>query len=78
HEIDPNLYYPKDYHPQLLPVWPVSTDLVVPVQTMPPAMLNSMGEAWRQKEANLEVLKKEAAEKGTTTKETGKMATRWV
>jgi len=28
--------------------------------------------AWRQKEANLEVLKKEAAEKGTTTKETGK------
>ncbi|MGA3318140.1 MAG: guanitoxin biosynthesis MBL fold metallo-hydrolase GntH [Candidatus Korobacteraceae bacterium] len=72
HEIDPNLYYPKDYHPGLLPVWPVSTDLVVPIQTLPPAMLNSMGEAWRQKEANLEVLKKEAAAKEAAAKETAK------
>ena len=59
HEIDPNLYYPKGYHPMLLPEWPVSGDLVVPVETMPPAMLNSMGEAWRKQQANLEELKKE-------------------
>jgi len=26
---------------------------------MPPAMLNSMGEAWRKQQANLEELKKE-------------------
>ena len=49
HEIDPNLYYPKDYHPELLPVWPVSTDLVVPIHALPPAMLKSMGDAWRKK-----------------------------
>ncbi len=58
-EIDPNLYYPKGYHPDLLQVWPVSGDLVVPVELLPPAMLNSMGDAWRKKQANLEVLKKE-------------------
>jgi hypothetical protein len=32
---------------------------------MPPAMLNSMGEAWRKQQANLEELKKEAQQKQT-------------
>jgi len=59
HEIDPNLYYPKGYHPGLLPEWPVAGDLVVPIAIMPPQMLNSMGEAWRKKQENLEALKKE-------------------
>ena len=62
HQIDPNLYYPKGYHPQLLQEWPVSSDLVVPMKDLPPKMLDSMGEAWRKKQANLEVLKKEAGQ----------------
>jgi ribonuclease Z len=65
HEIDPNLYYPKDYHPLLLPVWPVSDDLVVPMEAMPPTMLNSMGEAWRKQQANQAELKKQAQQKET-------------
>jgi ribonuclease Z len=69
HEIDPNLYYPKGYHPELLPVWPVSGDLVAPMEDLPPAMLKSMSEAWRVKQANLEVLKKEAAAKDAAAKE---------
>jgi len=59
HEIDPNLYYPKDYRPELLPEWPVAGDLVVPMDVLPPKMLNSMGGAWRKKQENLEVLKEE-------------------
>src|SRR5208282_3019544 len=58
----PNLYYPKGYHPQLLPEWPVTTDLVVPLTALPPKMLDSMGEAWRKKQENLEVLKKEGVQ----------------
>jgi hypothetical protein len=60
HEIDPNLYYPTNYHPGLLPEWPVATDLVVPTNVLPANMLKSMGEAWRNKQENLEALKKEA------------------
>jgi ribonuclease BN (tRNA processing enzyme) len=59
HEIDPNLYYPKGYHPELLQEWPVAGDLVVPVEALPPKMLDSMGEAWRKKQQNLDALKKE-------------------
>ena len=44
-------------------MWPVSGELVVPMEAMPPAMLNSMSEAWRNKQENQEVLKKEAATK---------------
>ena len=62
HEIDPKLYYPPGYQPGLLPVWPVAGDLVVPMEAMPPAMLNSMGEAWRKKQENLEALKKEGVQ----------------
>ena len=59
HEIDPNLYYPKGYHPELLQEWPVSGDLVVPISQLPPKMLDSMGDAWRKQQENQAVLKKE-------------------
>ena len=55
-QIDPADYYPKGYHPELLETWPVSSDLVIPVDAMPPTMLQSMGEAYRVKQKNLEAL----------------------
>ncbi len=50
-EIPPEEYYPDDYHPELLLEWPVDSDLVVPMEDMPPAMLQSMGENWRDHQA---------------------------
>jgi ribonuclease Z len=50
-EINPDDYYPDGYHPQLLPEWPVGSDLVVPMEDLPEAMLQSMGAAWRQQQA---------------------------
>jgi hypothetical protein len=50
-EINPDEYYPDGYHPQLLPEWPVGSDLVVPMEMMPDAMRQSMGAAWRQQQA---------------------------
>jgi hypothetical protein len=43
----------------LLPEWPVSGDLVAPVEALPPNMLNSMGEAWRKHQEYLETFKKD-------------------
>jgi len=56
-EIDPALYYPPDYHPELLVEWPVSSDLVVPEALMPPNLLESMSQAWRLMLRNQEVLR---------------------
>jgi len=50
-EIPPEEYYPADYHPELLTEWPVESDLVVPLEQMPPAMLQGMGESWRDRQA---------------------------
>jgi len=50
-EIPPEEYYPEDYHPELLTEWPVDDDLVVPLESMPPAMLQGMGENWRDAQA---------------------------
>ena len=50
-EIPPEEYYPEGYHPQLLTAWPVESDLVIPEEAMPPALKQSMGEAWRQRKA---------------------------
>ena len=58
-ELDPSLYYPEDYHPELLPEWPVSGDLVAPLEALPPNLRESMGAAWRLKQENLEALKKD-------------------
>ena len=55
-EIDPDLYYPHGYRPELLQEWPVETDLVIPVEQMPPAMLEGMGQAWRERQANRQAL----------------------
>jgi ribonuclease BN (tRNA processing enzyme) len=55
-QIDPKKYYPKGYHPELLEDWPVDTDLVVPMDQLPPNLKSSMGAAWRQKQKNLEIL----------------------
>jgi hypothetical protein len=50
-EIEPADYYPEGYHPELLTEWPIDDDPVVPVEQLPPALLHSMGEAWRQRKA---------------------------
>lgn len=50
-EIPPEEYYPENYHPELLTEWPVDSDLVVPLEMMPPAMVAGMGQAWRERQA---------------------------
>jgi ribonuclease BN (tRNA processing enzyme) len=56
-QIDPKEYYPEGYHPELLEDWPVEGDLVVPVETLPDNLKESMGAAWRTREKNLKALK---------------------
>ena len=60
-EIPPEEYYPEGYHPQLLTEWPVEGDLVVPEEGLPPALKQSMGEAWRARKA----YEAEMAERGS-------------
>jgi ribonuclease Z len=43
----------------LLEDWPVDGDLVVPVETLPENLKDSMGAAWRLREANNKVLEKQ-------------------
>ena len=57
-EIPPEEYYPEGYHPELLTEWPVDSDLVAPLETLPPALEQSMGESWRQRKAYKEEMKK--------------------
>jgi ribonuclease Z len=62
-EIDPKKYYPADYHPQLLQEWPVDSDLVAPLESMPENLQKSMGEHWRYRQKNVKALEeKKAAE----------------
>jgi ribonuclease BN (tRNA processing enzyme) len=56
-QIDPKEYYPEGYHPELLEDWPVEGDLVVPVESLPDNLKESMGAAWRTREKNLKALK---------------------
>jgi hypothetical protein len=58
-QINPKKYYPKGYHPELLEDWPVSGDLVVPVETLPENLKDSMGAAWRLREKNQAILKQQ-------------------
>jgi len=58
-QIDPDLYYPKGYKPDLLEDWPVETDLVVPLELLPDNLKASMGSAWRHREANRKILKEQ-------------------
>jgi len=62
-QLDPDLYYPKGYKPELLEEWPVDSDLVVPVDQLPPSLLNSMGDRWRQKVENNKILDEQAKKK---------------
>ena len=49
-EIPPEEYYPEGYQPELLTDWPVDGDLVVPIDALPPELLQSMGENWRDQQ----------------------------
>lgn len=62
-EIDPKKYYPEGYHPELLQEWPVKSDLVVPLDSMPDSLKSSMGQAWRLKVKNQKILEEKAAAK---------------
>jgi hypothetical protein len=61
-EIPPEEYYPENYHPELLTEWPVDSDLVVPLEMMPPAMAHGMGESWRDRQAYKKHISELAAE----------------
>lgn len=62
-EIDPKKYYPEGYHPELLQEWPVKSELVVPLDSMPDNLKSSMGQAWRLKVKNQKILEEKAAAK---------------
>jgi ribonuclease Z len=55
-QIDPDLYYPKGYKPELLEDWPVDSDLVVPLEVLPENLKQSMGAAWRHRVQNQKIL----------------------
>lgn len=61
-EIPPEEYYPDGYHRELLTEWPVESDLVIPLEDMPPAMLQGMGENWRDRQAYKKHISELAAE----------------
>ncbi len=58
-QIDPDLYYPEGYKPELLEDWPVEGDLVVPIEALPENLKESMGAQWRLKEKNKKILEVE-------------------
>lgn len=62
-QLDPDLYYPEGYKPELLEDWPVDSDLVVPVEQLPDSLLNSMGDRWKQKVRNNKILEEQAKQK---------------
>ncbi|WP_236545143.1 guanitoxin biosynthesis MBL fold metallo-hydrolase GntH [Tropicimonas marinistellae] len=51
-QIDPDLYYPEGYKPELMEDWPTGKeDLVVPYEALPPALQAGMGDTWRKRKA---------------------------
>jgi ribonuclease Z len=58
-QIDPKKYYPKGYHPELLEDWPVDGDLVVPLESLPDSLKESMGAEWRLRKKNRELLEQQ-------------------
>ncbi len=58
-EIDPEKYYPEGYHPELLEDWPVEGDLVVPLESLPDSLRDSMGASWRLKQKNQKILEEQ-------------------
>lgn len=61
-QINPDLYYPMGYKPELLEEWPVEGDLVVPIEMLPDNLQKSMGEQWRLKKKNQALLNSENSE----------------
>ena len=61
-QLDPDLYYPEGYKPELLEEWPVEGDLVVPIEAMPDNLKKSMSDRWSQKVRNNKVLEEQAKE----------------
>ena len=61
-QLDPGLYYPEDYHPELLEHWPVEGDLVVPLDKAPADMTDGMGQEWRLREKNRKVLEEQSSQ----------------
>ena len=61
-QIDPTVYYPEDYMPELLEDWPVEGDLVVPVEVLPEKLKESMGDRWEHKVKNNEMLEQQEKE----------------
>ena len=59
-QLDPDLYYPEGYKPQLLEEWPVDGDLVVPIDSMPENLQKSMSDRWRQRVRNRKILEEQA------------------
>ena len=64
-EIDPADYYPEGYYPMLLEEWPVDSDLVVNLESLPPALQKNMGENWRDRKAYQKHISELAADAGT-------------
>lgn len=58
-QIDPDKYYPDGYKPELLEKWPVEGDLVVPMEDLPDNLKQSMGDAWRHKQQNQQILREQ-------------------
>lgn len=48
-QIDPRLYYPEGYHPELLEDWPIEGVLVVPIGDLPENLRVNMGAQWEYK-----------------------------
>jgi hypothetical protein len=51
------------HHPRLLEEWPVKSDLVVPLDSLPDSLKESMGDAWRQKQKNQKILDEQKKKK---------------
>jgi hypothetical protein len=58
-EVDPKKYYPKGYHPELLQQWPVESDLVIPIESLPDNLRENMGAEWRLRQKNQKVLEEQ-------------------
>lgn len=61
-QLDPDLYYPTGYKPELLEDWPADGDIVVPLDQLPENLKQSMGDRWRQKVENTRILEEQAEE----------------
>jgi ribonuclease BN (tRNA processing enzyme) len=58
-QLDPKVYYPEGYYPELLEEWPVDGDLVVPVEQLPENLRKSMGDRWRTRVKNQKILEEQ-------------------